>query len=252
MDVREATTEDVRGIRTVANASLEASYGHALDEELIAEAVNQWYDEDELAGELVEDDTVFIVGVEDGDVVAFAQSYVTQRRETVGEIDWLHVDPDHREQGFGVQLLKRVETELLDADVDRLEGRVLEANEAGGAFYEEHGYEITGERMVEIGSQEFRERIFSKYPEGTRASRVVIEGRTGPEGQQLFVAYDESVRASKAPFYPTYTAADRSERYGWFCGSCESFDTAMDSMDRIECNECGNRRKAARWDAAYL
>ena len=36
------------------------------------------------------------------------------------------------------------------------------------------------------------------------------------------------------------------------CGGDEGFDVAMDTMERLECNECGNRRKAARWDAAYL
>jgi hypothetical protein len=26
----------------------------------------------------------------------------------------------------------------------------------------------------------------------------------------------------------------------------------MDSMGRIVCNNCGNKRKATRWDASYL
>jgi primosomal protein N' len=36
------------------------------------------------------------------------------------------------------------------------------------------------------------------------------------------------------------------------CSNCESFDIAMDSMERLECNDCGNQKKPTRWDASYL
>jgi hypothetical protein len=29
-------------------------------------------------------------------------------------------------------------------------------------------------------------------------------------------------------------------------------DVAVDTMGRIECNDCGNVSKATRWDAAYM
>ena len=32
----------------------------------------------------------------------------------------------------------------------------------------------------------------------------------------------------------------------------ETIETAMDPMGRIVCNECGNRHRATRWDAAYI
>ncbi|WP_245626069.1 DUF5816 domain-containing protein, partial [Haloparvum sedimenti] len=38
---------------------------------------------------------------------------------------------------------------------------------------------------------------------------------------------------------------------GFYCGNCGSLDTAMDTMGRIECNECGNIRKPEEWDAAH-
>ena len=40
-------------------------------------------------------------------------------------------------------------------------------------------------------------------------------------------------------------------RWGYFCGNCETVNNAMDSMGRIECNECGNMRKPDEWDAAH-
>lgn len=250
MDLRAATTEDVAEIRTVANESMLASYGHAIDEETIREAVERWYDVETLGDSLEDEDVVFVVAVEDGTVVGFVQGYVSEGRERVGGIDWLHVLPDHRGKGIGSQLLKRAEQRLTAADVDRIEGRVLADNEAGTEFYAEQGFELVGDRELDIGGRSFEERVYAKlFDAGERTS---IETRTTEDGTTVYVAYDDTARGSKAPFYGVYADKDRSERYGWMCGNDESFDVAMDTMERIECNTCQNKRKAARWDAAYL
>jgi ribosomal protein S18 acetylase RimI-like enzyme len=252
MEFRTATHADVDAVRDVALASLSASYGHALAPNLIDDAVEQWYDPDDLAADLDDDDAVFVVAVEDDTVVGFAQSYVVRRRETVGELDWLHVDPDHRGKGIGDELLKRVEQALVDRGVARLEGRVLAANEAGADFYEQQGYDQVGEREVRIGDGTFVERAFSKFADEAGTEEVVIERRAGPDDQLLYVAYDESVRGSAGPFYAVFADENREERWGWFCGEDESFAVAVDAMDRFECADCGNRSKPTRWDAAYL
>lgn len=252
MDLREATEGDIEEIRSVATKSLTASYAHALDEEIIEAAVDRWYDEEQLTEDLTDEDAVFVIAVEQGDVVGFAQSYVVERRDLVGEIDWLHVVPDHRGEGFGKQLLARVEQELVERGVERVEARVLEENEAGAGFYEGHGFDKVGERDVDIADRTFVEQLYSKFPEKAEGRQVLTESREGPEDQQLFIAFDESERAQKAPFYPAYKDHSRADRHGYFCGNCESFDVAVDSMGRVECNNCGNRSKPTRWDAAYL
>jgi ribosomal protein S18 acetylase RimI-like enzyme len=252
MQVRAATVDDVDAIRRVAGESLGASYGHVLDEETLEEAVERWYATDSLSEDIEADDSVMLVAErDDGTVVGFAQGYVTDRRERVGEIDWLHVDPDEREGGVGTELLTDIESALADAAVDRIEGCVLRANEAGGEFYAEHGFDLTGERSVKIAGERFDEAIYSKFLE-PEAEQVVMEARVTGDGTRLYVAFDEPVRASLGPFYVTYLDRDREERYGWFCGNCDSTDTAMDTMGRVVCNECENRRKPTRWDASYL
>jgi hypothetical protein len=72
-----------------------------------------------------------------------------------------------------------------------------------------------------------------------------------PDGDTLYVARDEAERGAKGPFLPVYRDADRERRYGYVCGHCESLDNAMDSMGRVECNDCGNLRKPDEWDAAH-
>jgi len=75
--------------------------------------------------------------------------------------------------------------------------------------------------------------------------------RTGPDGEPLFVDTEAGERGSNGPFFAAFRGADRTHRWGYLCGNCESFATAMDSMGRIECTDCGNRRKPDEWDAAH-
>lgn len=251
MDVRDAIAEDVDAIRTVARESLTASYGHAVPGDVIDESVERWYDAAGLAEEVDRDDAVLLVAVENDEVVGFAQSYVVSQREVVGDVDWLHVLPTRRGEGIGTELLRAVETALRDRGVDRVEARVLDTNDEGVAFYEDHGFDQAGERTVEVGDGRFVERRFSK-PFDEEAGSVVLEARRGPNDERLYVDYDARERASLGPFYVAYADRDREERYGWFCSNCGGFEAAMDSMGRVECTDCGNRRKPSRWDAAYL
>ncbi|WP_313692768.1 GNAT family N-acetyltransferase [Halorarum halobium] len=257
MELRAATAGDVDAIRTVARRSLDASYGHALSGEAIEDAVETWYESDDLSAELTDEDAVFVVAVErsedggDDEVVGFVQSYFIDREDPVSEIDWLHVDPDHRGRGIGTDLLRHVETELLDRGATRIEGRVLVENESGTTFYADEGFTEGAERDVEIGGETFRERRYVKFTDGDGDTTVTGEHETA-DGRTLSVAYDEAERASKGPFYPTYTDAERTTREGYLCGNCESTSALVDSMGTVECGNCGNRRKPTRWDAAYL
>lgn len=78
-----------------------------------------------------------------------------------------------------------------------------------------------------------------------------METRTAPDGATLYVDRDERERGSDAPFYGVYATSDRTDRWGYLCGNCESLDTAMDPMGRIVCTDCPNARKPTEWDAAH-
>jgi ribosomal protein S18 acetylase RimI-like enzyme len=252
MDVRDATTGDVGEIRRVATESLSASYGHAIDEEAITAAVDKWYSTDRLTEALADEREVFVLAVEDGSVVGFAQSEIADGRERVGYLDWLHVVPEHRGGGIGSQLLARLRQELVASGVDRLEGRVLTENEEGVAFYDEQGFSEVGERTVDIRGETFSERVYTTFLDDEEETETGLTRRQTDDGTTVYVAYDESMRGSDAPFFAVYLDEERTERYGWLCGADESFDIAIDTMERLECNDCGNRRKPVRWDAAYL
>ena len=251
MELREATVDDGAGIRDVARDSLRRSYGHVLDEAVIEAAIEEWYDEG-LAADLANDDAIYLVADVDGGIAGFAQAYLVGEDAGIGEIAWLHVSPSHRGERVGARLLAETEAALADGGATEFVGRVLAANEEGGAFYEEHGYTETDERTVRVGDESFDERSFVKLPGAEEATTVPLAERTVEGGTTVYVAFDEADRASQAPLYVAYLDENRGERYGWYCGACGSVDIAMDSMGRAECNNCGNTRKPTRWDASYL
>ena len=71
------------------------------------------------------------------------------------------------------------------------------------------------------------------------------------DGRTVYVAQTGGDTGSKGPFFVAYEHHDRTDRYGWYCSNCDSVDTAMDPMGRIQCNRCGNLRKPTEWDAAH-
>ncbi|MFB6090442.1 MAG: DUF5816 domain-containing protein [Halobellus sp.] len=80
---------------------------------------------------------------------------------------------------------------------------------------------------------------------------VELDPVTAPGGETVYVDRGAAERGAKGPFFVAYASVEGAERWGFFCAHCESADTAMDTMGRIECNDCGNIRKPDEWDAAH-
>jgi ribosomal protein S18 acetylase RimI-like enzyme len=250
MEIREATDSDAEAIRSIAHDSLNSTYTDFLEEDTIEAAIEEWYG-DSFVDDLASDRALLLVVERDGEVVAFSQSELVGQRANTGQLLWLHVHSDHRGDGTGVRLLVRTRERLLEEGAESIQCFVLADNEGGNQFYEDHGFERAGQREVEIGDETFTENVYVESGLEDEGGWGAIDELT-VDGETLYVSYGEAARGSRAPFYTAYTSADRDERYAWFCGNCDSVDNAMDVMGRIECNDCGNRRKATRWDASYL
>jgi hypothetical protein len=78
-----------------------------------------------------------------------------------------------------------------------------------------------------------------------------MDERSTEDGETVYVATDEERVGSEGPFQVVYREAHGEDRWGYLCSACDSLDTAMDTMGRIVCNECGNVRKPDEWDAAH-
>jgi ribosomal protein S18 acetylase RimI-like enzyme len=255
MEIRQANVDDAPGIRAVALESLLATYDF-LDDETIRTAVDSWYDVDELRERIADGEELYLVAAEghdeeSRDVVGFSQSGLLEEDVVVGEIRWLHVHPDSRGQGYADKLLSHTQETLRTEGVSLFRGVVLAENREGNEFWAHHGFERAGIQEVTIDGTVYAENIYESGM-ATGAPRLESGEATTPEGQTVFVAFDEGQQGSHAAFYPVYTDREHDELYGWYCGGCDGFEVAMDTMERLQCNECPNSRKASRWDAAYL
>jgi len=242
MNLRPAEPADRPAIRDVARRSLQASY--SLGPQAITSAIEEWYDEERITETLADDNHLLFVSDVDGQVVGFSESVLTGGE--VGTLLWLHVDPAHRGEGIASALFERTRDELAELGATHLHGRVLEDNAEGNTFYENMGFEQVGTEEVEIAGRTHVENIYSESQERGR------EAREDEDGRVVFVDHDNQEQGSVAPFHVVYTDEDGEERYGYYCSNCDGLANAMDSMGRIECDACGNVRKPARWDAAYL
>lgn len=244
MEFRRATPDDAAAIREIARRSLEASY--SLSPQTIEGAVTQWYDDEPFAERIDDDDVLVVVAEVDDEVVGFSESVLVEKEGGDADLHWLHVDPDYRGEGYAGDLFEETRDRLADLGGERLRGRVLRENPEGNEFYEHYGFVKAGESTVKIDGSTYVENI---YLESDPAELNVA---TTDDGRQVYVDRNDAERGSVAPFYAVYLDEKETERYGLQCANCGSLDIAMDSMGRAECNECGNTRKATRWDAAYM
>ncbi|MUW14525.1 GNAT family acetyltransferase [Halorubrum sp. CBA1125] len=78
-----------------------------------------------------------------------------------------------------------------------------------------------------------------------------LDASTTAAGERVYVDRTRAERGDDGPFYVVFADAAASTRWGFRCGNCGSFDTAMDTMGRIQCTACGNLKKPDEWDAAH-
>ncbi|MFD1514043.1 GNAT family N-acetyltransferase [Halomarina rubra] len=173
MTVRRATGDDIEAIREVAKRSWTTDYPDILTRETAETAVTDWYTAEGIAAELRDSRTLVLVaeGEDGGDgeggegeneagdessVVGFAHATWTDT-DHEGYILRLYVDPDHRRENLGRDLLDRTVDALADAGVDRVNAMVLSANEPGRGFYEHFGFERVDEQPTTIGGESYPE-----------------------------------------------------------------------------------------------
>jgi ribosomal protein S18 acetylase RimI-like enzyme len=241
MELREARPMDRPAIRDVARRSLQASY--SLEPSAIIGAIEEWYDENQLRKLLANEDALLLIVKEEGQTVAFAESVVID--DSTAEIRWLHVDPDHRGEGYGEAVYEMTRDQLEERGVGTLHGRVLADNEQGNYFYEHQGLTKVGEETAEIDGTHYVENVYAEV-DVERMEELSVNGDT------VYVDHETTETASLAPFHVVYTTEDAEDIYGYWCSNCETLATAMGPSGRVQCDECENTRKPTRWDAAYL
>lgn len=249
MEIRSAEASDCSRVATVAHDSLRSSYALSPDE--IETLVQHEFDAETLAERLDDPQTLVLVAEHTAGDRKAIQGFVEVLTDEERTIRWLHVDPEARGNGIGTALLERVG----DAGPETpLAAHILEDAVEGGEFLERFGLEKEGNDHLEVNGTEFAVAVFAEghgTQDGNQPTIPVPESVPG-DGSDRFVARDERIPGREAPFFATYSEADYSNLYGYFCSNCGSTNVAADGLDRVECGECGNLHVADQWDDSYL
>lgn len=157
MAIHEAAEDDIEGIRRVVETSWETDYPDILSRESIDAGIDEWYAPERLREQLERRRTLLLVAKEAGAVVGFVHCLW---KGPEGDILRLYVDPDHRDQGVGGDLLERAKEVLFEHDVDHIEAMVLQANDPGNEFYHAFGFEQVDTDETTIGGESYLENRY--------------------------------------------------------------------------------------------
>lgn len=248
MNVRSAESDDRDRIEAIAHDSLRSSY--SLSPGQIETILEEEFDDDALTDLLDDPDTTVYVVERTVDDRNEVFGFVTVEVGTGATIRWLHVDPQARGEGIATALIEHVreESEM------PITARILEDAVEGGEFLEEFGLEQSDHEELEVGGEEFGVTVFTEG-EGTATAdepTVAVPESVTVDGADRPVDRDDRVPGRDAPFFTVYCGEDAEEAYGYFCSQCGSTNVSADSLDRLECGNCGNVHLADEWDDAYL
>lgn len=139
MHTRLATLNDLEAVAAAitALATEQRAAGSLIDPTASAAELRRWLAE-RIVGEgvIVAESSGTVVGV----VTCSPLRDGLRRTEPVGIVEYLHVDPEHRDEGIGSDLLRRAEEHLADRGVAVVELEVLTDNEEARRFYTAQGY----------------------------------------------------------------------------------------------------------------
>ncbi|WP_166035426.1 GNAT family N-acetyltransferase [Halorussus pelagicus] len=177
MEIRNATTDDVPTIRSVARESWKRAYADVVPESVVEDAVSEWYGDETMTRIVGDDEQVCLVATDDSEASHASKNASGERSESGGEIVGfahgategeegdvlrLYVHPDRWNEGIGSALLEAMEQRLTEMGAERMQAMVLADNEMGNAFYEDHGFEKTDEAETQLDGTTRTENVYAK------------------------------------------------------------------------------------------
>lgn len=251
MEIRPAEPTDRERIRAIASASFQSSY--ALSPQQIETVMEAAFTDQQLTESLDADDERLYLAETEVEGQRKVNGFIQATAGDDWTIRWLHVDPEARGMGIGTALFEEVLNEV-PAETSGLGAWVFEAAVEGGEFCDQFGLNQTGTDRIAFGSETLAVDKFADSGEPTEPNdpSVAVPDEVSVDGTDRPLNHEEPIPGRDAPFFPIYTDDERDEPYGYFCSECGSTDVSMDSLERLECGNCGNVHAADEWDDAYL
>lgn len=175
VSIREATTDDVKAIRRVAEASWEADYPNVMSRKTVDEGVHEWYSTDCISEAIYWSRSHMLMAERDGEVVGFVHADL-MADDGVGHVLRLYFDPAHRRPGIGGDLLEAACWALFDEGADQIRATALASNEQVNDIYRKFGFVPVGTETVMVGDERHRETTFDL---GDDAMSSILKAASG-------------------------------------------------------------------------
>jgi ribosomal protein S18 acetylase RimI-like enzyme len=152
VEIREMEVRDIGAVRKVARQTWADTYEGVIPEDVQQRFLGHAYSEGSLVRRM--EAGVFLVAVEDGEVVGFADLSPAPEEPGAVELVAIYVLPGLQGRGVGTRLLqtglgRRPPAKKVTAEVER-------ENLAARRFYEARGFAQTSRRTQRAFGQEFR------------------------------------------------------------------------------------------------
>lgn len=150
IQIREAKTEDIAAIISLAEATWWHTYLPIIDKEQVDYMFGQIYTPEALDRQMRFWQHTFLLIEEDGKAIAYASFSPRPEQDEVVKLHKLYLLPELHGKGLGKQLVKEVEARVLAGGRKILELNVNRDNKAL-FFYQAIGFKIVKEEDIPIG-----------------------------------------------------------------------------------------------------
>lgn len=150
MLIRPTKTDDLEGLRDLLVETWHHTYDATIGAARVTEITGQWHSRDRLLNELGQSDVVSLVA-EDGEGRLLGHALVSLADDDEACLSRLYVHPHAQGKGAGSGLLEYAIAQARGRE--RMVLEVEESNIGARAFYERHGFVVSG-RKANCGNQD--------------------------------------------------------------------------------------------------
>src|SRR5215217_3583028 len=150
MLIRQATVNDVKIIRQMAEEVWWPTYSPILSAEQIKYMLGAIYSAEKITTQIVNQEQTYLLLTDNEKPVGFASYSPREDNADIYKLHKLYCLPSTQGKGCGKMLINKVETEVLSAGKNVLELNVNRYNKAF-SFYEKMGFVIAYEEDIAIG-----------------------------------------------------------------------------------------------------
>lgn len=159
--VRVARPGDAESIRAVAERSWNRAHGDILTEGTIDRVIEEWYDIEHTRHAIRRENVGYFVAEASDDVVGYVSGGRSDDPD-VATLAAIYVDPDYWGRGIGTALVERFHDFCRRRGYERVQLRVLAANDRARSFYRHHGYELAGEEATTLFGERAVEAAYAR------------------------------------------------------------------------------------------